>query len=379
MFKKQKIINTKKIISLEDMYYIDKNGNQINSKTHKIKHSIEIQNIFDFIKENNYSINLDLCFNDIWMSLFEEKELILTNNIIKFLYYGINSDLNLDIDFINLKKNLKDDLIQHNIEYSIITYKYIQNNLLYQKKIEEEIKSLSSETLIQNTWIILSIKNFKKFIMNINNSVSNEIRNYYITIEELFYDYSKYLFKIKEQENQNLKKKFDLSKGLIIQKMIINPTQIFYIATSYFYSQQNIFKIGGLESIENKKSRAITYNSERPKNDAFYYIALFQCHDYKLVEHFISSYLLNFKLKDKKELYRINFNDLNNIVFMIINQLNEYVSFFNSNQCNYLNNILDIEEVKETDTVNSFPVWYCGDKRFNISNNEMKIFKHYKK
>ena len=175
---------------------------------------------------------------------------------------------------------------------------------------------------------------------------------------------------LKEKENQELKNKVSLVNNMVIQRGNIMRTQIFYIATSKKYSMENIFKIGGVEHKNLIKSRFNTYNTERPKNDSFFYAAIFLCHDYKLVENFISSYLSNFRLPNKKELFRINFNSLLDVTTKIINQLDEYVSYFNCNQQHFIDNLINVNEVKENIQIRN----YCSGVWLDTKNHNKKYF-----
>lgn len=47
-------------------------------------------NVFDFIKLKNYNLNLGKWFQDIWYPLFEKKSVLITNEILNFIHYGIS-------------------------------------------------------------------------------------------------------------------------------------------------------------------------------------------------------------------------------------------------------------------------------------------------
>ena len=153
------------------------------------------------------------------------------------------------------------------------------------------------------------------------------------------------LKRIKLDEENMISIEFE-NKMLIDEPLrIIKTTQIFYIATSKFYAKQNIFKIGGTEDYK--------------KLDDFYYLAVFHCHDYKLVEHFISSILSDFRTSNKKDLYHISFDILFRFVSNFINNLEDHVRDYNCNYQFFLDTLSDVREYEENNKIRNLQrgVW----------------------
>lgn len=335
-------------------------------------------NIFEFIKNKDYDIQFGTWFRDLWFPLFYKKDVLITNDILKFIHYGSeNSGSGIpDPNFKRIKSHLLESLSNYKINYKIV--KYNDPLALEYDYIQDEIKELSQNNLKQKTWIILSVKDLKSLIMRLDTKVAQQIRDYYITLEEIVFDYSKYVseFKmnqlsieyknklaleqreremleedIKELENTNkhLKNKVLSINNLVIKRSNILKEQIFYIATSELYSKQNIFKVGGMENDSHIKSRKSTYNTERPKEDTFFYVGLFYCNDYRLVENFIASFLSIYKLPNKKELYNIYYDDLFDFVKRVIDVLDVFISYSNTHQNEIISNLTSGEfcQVKE--------------------------------
>lgn len=109
--------------------------------------------ILEFIHDRNYNINLETWFKDIWFPLFEKK-----NDILNFIHYGIKNPGGMAIPPENLNSN-KRDLVKilrnNNIEYIEINH----NNPLSldYEYIKDEIKTLTSNNLVQKTWILLTV------------------------------------------------------------------------------------------------------------------------------------------------------------------------------------------------------------------------------
>ena len=70
-----------------------------------------------------------------------------------------------------------------------IIYNEINNDIINYPQLKDEIKNTSDKTLHNKTWISLDIKSFKKLVMVLNTDIANEVRNYYIDIEELLFKY----------------------------------------------------------------------------------------------------------------------------------------------------------------------------------------------
>lgn len=327
------------------------------------------KDIFEFINANNYQIILGPWFKDIWFPLFEDKSVIITNEILGFIY----KDTIDSIDLHNLKSNYKKFLIKNEIEFD--TLKYYKNIVIDYPYLESEIILCDYNNLIQKTWLKLTTSAFKESIMLINHNNSKELRRYYIIIEKILLDYSKYIYNfnnnqmeldfktklsLKEKENEILKLKATVINDMFLQKGNIQRNQIFYIATTKLYSVQNVFKIGGLE---NKN-----YNKHKDNN--YYLVAVFECHDYRLVEHFISSFLFNFKITNKKDLFKINYDDLFDISKKIINHLDEYISYFNCIQYKLIDNLINTKEVKEDLKIINYEngIW-LSSKNIKMSSN----------
>lgn len=86
-------------------------------------------NIFDFINQNNYKFNLGTWFMDIWFPLFEQKNLIITNELLFFIHHGISvTDGHPSLNLRRYKEDLKKILDNYKIEYQIINYKNITKN-----------------------------------------------------------------------------------------------------------------------------------------------------------------------------------------------------------------------------------------------------------
>lgn len=354
-FKKQTIIKSIKMDHEDNCnqvaIYMNKEENNDN----------QISLIDNFIFENNkVSIVVDKN-NDTWFKAKDVAVILEYENTTQAIVKNVDEE---DRKSLNDLGNLSQRLPTHNERITI----YINESGLYSLILS----SRKSEAKKFKKWVTSEV--LPAIRKQGEYKLKKELET---TKRELEEEYQTKLM-LKEKENQDLKDKVSLVNNMVVERGNLMRTQIFYIATSNKYCMENIFKIGGVEHKNLIKSRFHTYNTERPKTDSFYYAATFLCHDYRLVENFISSYLSNFKLPNKKELFRINFNDLLEVTTKVVNQLEEYVSYFNCNQQRFIDNLINVMDVKENIQIRNFcsGVWLdtknCNKKRFNVVQNAIE-------
>ncbi|CCU55442.1 N1R/p28-like protein [Adoxophyes honmai entomopoxvirus 'L'] len=339
----------------EDRYYSLKLIKKIFKDNEKEKNLVKylevnvLMDIFTFIDYNNYDLKLGKWFTDIWYPLYEKRDILITNNLLLYVFNGISvGGLSPPLDYRNIKKKFKDILNHHNIEYKIINYEQIITNFKYYiDNIKNDIISIKPNNLSKSVWFILSVRNFKSLIMRLNTKIAQEIREYYISLEEILYDYSKYIneyniIKIKNVKNKEIEEhKMELikanKKALMINKFMNNTViksnklEWIYIASTDQYQQDKLYKIGSTERLH---KRIKYYQTGRP--DEYYYIWVKPCYNSKDLDYNIQNLLKDFKYKTNKELYHgIFIDDLVNIVEFIINNYDktlEYIYDFIKNK-----------------------------------------------
>ncbi|CCU55817.1 N1R/p28-like protein [Choristoneura biennis entomopoxvirus] len=172
------------------------NDNETEKELIKYLENNTLMDIFTFIKYNNYDFKLGDWFTDIWYPLFKQKDVIITNGILNLIYnFQVGKCLlthNLDKNIQN-NKNYRQFLKQNNIDYNII--KYDENILIKYPLLHNELKLYDKHSLIKKSWLIVTVNNFKKSIMMMNNTNSEMIRKYYIKIENILFDYNNYINK----------------------------------------------------------------------------------------------------------------------------------------------------------------------------------------
>ncbi|CCU56180.1 N1R/p28-like protein [Choristoneura rosaceana entomopoxvirus 'L'] len=373
----------------EDRYYslklLKKKFND-NDKERELIKSIEENNlmdIFTFIENNNYEFKLGDWFKDIWYPLFEKKNILITNEILCFIHNGVSHDTKIPGEIPLIKRNLIKSLKQYNLQY--IELKYNDDITLEYEYIRNEINKSTNNNIVQKKWILLTVRNFKKLILSLRTKVADEIRDYYITLEDILYDYSKYISnynikkeknKIKELKDSNRQLKLEKEKAerrslrlkeKFIEEKKLKLDQIIYISTSQSYAAQNRFKVGGVDNNNLLKPRLSTYNSRSAEGDEWYYTYIKNINNYKQFESRFWSVMSSFRDKKDKEIIILYYNDLLEIFNFISENYNEDIDYFNKNVKVYIDNI-DNDKYTVPDPFNIELVNICSIKNGKVDN-----------
>ena len=95
---------------------------------------------------------------------------------------------------------------------------------------------------------------------------------------------TKQLIEAKNKELEEQARYLLVLQDLCIDNTKRESTQLLYIASSRAYSQQNRFKVGGVESESNLKSRLSQYNSGAANGDDFHFIEWYNVPNFKVME-----------------------------------------------------------------------------------------------
>ncbi|CCU55818.1 N1R/p28-like protein [Choristoneura biennis entomopoxvirus] len=340
----------------DNRYYslglLKKRFNDTNNEKELIKYleNNTLMDIFTFINNNNYDFKLGDWFKDIWYPLLEQKDIIITNKILYFIHYGISGgDDHPPLDkYKIIRKDLEKILKNYNIEYNKI--KYYRNIDKEYNSLIIEIENITSNNIIQKSWIKLSVRNFKKLILRLRTKVADEIRDYYIILEEILYDYAKHInnynnnLKNKEIIQLKLEKEKAERRSLRLKEKIIEEKkhkmeQVIYISTSKSYAAQNRFKIGGVDNNNLLKPRLSTYNSRSAEGDEWYYTYIKKINNYKHFEIRFWSVMSSFRDKKDKEIIILYYNDLLNIFEFISENYDKDIEYFNEHVKIFIDNI----------------------------------------
>ncbi|CCU55640.1 N1R/p28-like protein [Choristoneura biennis entomopoxvirus] len=306
-----------------------------------------LMDIFTFININDIKLSNDKIFLELWTSLNNKKEILITENILEFMGFidNLTRGKNTHVSLRDKKRDFVNFLKENNIEYDHIDYK--NDKIKLYKYIQNDLKESNPHTIHLKRWILIPVDNFKEAIMMLNNSKCKEVRRYYLKLEKTFYSYMEYtkdyhINKALEEKNNILElKNKELEKAnkkaLMINKFMNNAViksdklEWIYIASTDQYQQDKLYKIGSTERLH---KRIKNYQTGRP--DLYYYVWVKPCYNSKDLDYNIQNLLKDFKYKSNKELYHgISIDDLINIVEFIMNNYDktlEYIYEFIKNK-----------------------------------------------
>ncbi len=183
------------------------------------------------------------------------------------------------------------------------------------------------EVTNKNT-IIVHPRTFKKSLMMLQTKRAEEVREYYLLVEEILIDYLRYTQTVQSHNSSimecKLKKEVEEYKQKAFERALefdINPkemvmTEYVYILTSQRYYRQHMFKIG---KTTNPKQRLVGYNTGAAMSeDEMFYISKIPTFDCGGLEKMLHRALDNYRVR--KEWFHIPQERMLEIVKLVSKQ-----------------------------------------------------------
>ena len=237
---------------------------------------------------NIYNCQINKIYVDkFWNNINNKRWLYIDDEVIEWIGYRKENGKSKYINIV--KENFKE-----NIDYKTYTYEQINTIFHYPLGGNENNKEILEHkdkiTNIHNRTVhlILSPKCFKKSLMMIRTYKANQIRDYYVDIEELCLEYNKYLLMIKDNELKEISK----NHSLMSESMILsyNGKTVLYIARI----DTNLIKFG----ISNKISNRI--QTHKSNFEVFELIYITECYNNLEIETSLKDFAkVNNKLTSK--------------------------------------------------------------------------------
>jgi hypothetical protein len=315
--------------------------------------------IQEFIKNNQYSIN-PIYFDRFWETISNKTWIYIDDELIEWVGYKMNvitaKQKYMDI----IKKNFTE-----NQDYKIYNYDQVKDIFHISQEIYENNDAISpfKDRILNNLhnrslYIILHPRCFKKSLMMIRTTRANDIRDYYVDIEEIYLDYSKYQLSLenkelkiqlaKEKENKKIEK-----HELLLTKMK-NKKCIYLIEIIDLSNIENVFiKIGYTKDLETRHKMLKQRFKKICILDVFEYNDSYELEQLILNDGLIRNNLYKDLVNGSKSVEIIKLS--NEFTY---NQIFEIVNKYMNNECMH-NNMrlleirkLDIEE-KKINLINS--------------------------
>ncbi len=250
--------------------------------------------LISYINKYNYQIN-KIYIDKFWSNINNKDWIYIDDQLIEWIGYRKENGKSKYINII--KENFKEG-----IDYKIYNYDKLREIFHYPlggNENNEEILAYKDKLkYIHNrtTHIILSPKCFKKSLMMIRTVKANQIRDYYVDIEELCLEFNKYLLQNKDDELKENRINDKYKIEALLQSLAIKPVVYFGYIDKY------IIKFGHSNNIQNRiKQHEKTYGS-------FKIIYIKECHNNKLIESKINQFA-----KESNVLHNLNIENKNYI------------------------------------------------------------------
>lgn len=345
----------------------------INEQIINIIKSNKFLSIREFLHDMNYEHNI-LYLDKFWNNIKDDKWIYLDNELISWMGYkdlrrGKEGSIKLLKQYFTETEDFK---ILNKDDFSKNEYSFIDED-------KEDMRGAH-----KRIYITLSADCFRELCTHIGTSKAKEINKYLLNLEKIFKMYMNYQIEYNKFQKDVMKQELEIKNNLIeeqkkeldelisIQQKTVQPLkreEYIYVATNKINIKSNVFKIGKSTNI---KSRISTFNINALHDNEFYYTFIFKCHNSRILESIIHTFLKPFNYKN--ELFQLHYTPLHNIVKEITNNYNSMT--------NMVNNYIDKEYINDLslerfipDKVSKYNISFDkdGEECFDIKDEEENI------
>ncbi len=272
-----------------------------------VKSPLELMDIYVFVGTFKYPIDM-LYIDRFWNCINNSEWIVIDYATLKWIGYDCANDFDNKAKYVKL---LRSNFIE-STDYEIMSGKDI---------------ALPDLKVGHKNVLIVSPKTFKRTLMMLRTAQGENIRNYYLMVEEILLDYMRYtkcviehnneleksklMASIEEYKNQaESERSFDFARDPLVM------TEFVYVLTSKRYYAKSMFKVG---RTTNLKSRLVSYNTGTAlSEDDLFYVSKIPTLDAKGLEQLLHRALCRYH--SSKEWFRVPHSHLSKIVELVISQ-----------------------------------------------------------
>ncbi|CAH1401164.1 unnamed protein product [Nezara viridula] len=144
---------------------------------------------------------------------------------------------------------------------------------------------------------------------------------------------------IDRKKNEQIRRYSLRLRNKAIESLKRKKDEIIYISSSENYAKQRRFKIGGVGSPERLDSRLANYNGRSAEGDEWGYCLKMNVPSFRQFESRIWDHLKDFRDKPRKEIVKMDYQDLKEIVTLTAENYNKEVDFMNDRRQRYIENV----------------------------------------
>ncbi len=300
----------------------------------------------EFIDKHSYDIS-SVYVDKFWENISNKKWIYVDDQLIDWIGYQFNRSGKAK--YINILK----DNFNNGSDYKTYNYDQITNVFNSEDRDENdkeilEFKPVLTDIHNRTTHLIISPRCFKKSLMMIKTERANQIRDYYVDLEEIYLNYMQYQLQSKDQQIESLQDKYEKEYQFRIDHIAKSCTEYLYIASTKMYHSKNIFKIGKTRNIKERMQNYSTGYLDNEKLQIFKYIKV--AHSQSL-EKYIFEYLKPYQ-QEGKEMFKVEYKILDNLFNKIEAFEHHIVDSFNNIIKGELNDS-ELIPILETTTVST--------------------------
>jgi hypothetical protein len=161
-----------------------------------------MMDIFSFMKGKDIEIDIQSeWFQDLWYPMSNRTGSLVTTRVLTWLGY--------EGEYKIQRQSLVKLLNRNNIPYEEVDYN--DERFREHEVMIKEIADTDPKVVKNKRWIVMTVRNFKKAVLRLNTKNAETIRDYYLNLEEICFEYAEY-------QAQWLRDKADKERQIAVQK-----------------------------------------------------------------------------------------------------------------------------------------------------------------
>jgi hypothetical protein len=147
----------------------------------------------EYVDSSGFKID-KLMFNEFWQVVAKNRGMHMHTSTLNWLGY--------DGEYKNQRQNFITYLKRNDISYEQL--RSTDDRINEYPTIADEMKEMRPVEISKAKWIVMNSRDFKKAIMKLSTKKGNDIREYYLNVEELLQEYVEYdkRFEIRKREEE---------------------------------------------------------------------------------------------------------------------------------------------------------------------------------
>lgn len=276
--------------------------------------SVELLTVLEFIEQFQYPID-KLYIDRFWASIHNDDWVVVDHEMLQWIGYSCARAADNKRKYVLLLEG---------------SFKYVE----HYKHANTVATGAGDINVTANNHLLVHPKAFKKTLMMLRTDKGEQIRDYYLALEQVMIDYLRYTSRVTahnqlikssqlEQQVEQYKAEMDQLKSFQVElaELSLDTTPVelseyVYVLTSKRYYPLNLFKIG---KTINLKGRLSVYNTGNVlADDEQFYLCVIRTSDSAALEKQLHRLLNAFLYR--KEWYRIHTSDLLKLVQFVTAQ-----------------------------------------------------------